>query len=140
MHAILVRYCAQASVGSVLLSVHAFQHAGVVATRASHLNVSMWAAAGYNVNDATEMVADLRDQLSHPNYHVALRVPGAFDGYEIWDEGIESLRTNISIDQVMTQLAEAFRTVLNSRVVGTSVVVIHSTKILMHLARVFIFA
>lgn len=86
--------------------------------------MSLWVAAGYDQNDTTEMINDFREQLSHPNYHVALRVPGAFDGYNEWLDAIAGLKT-LTIEQAMAKLTRNFQALVLSRLVSTCCTHVH---------------
>ncbi len=85
----------------------------------SHLQPSLWIAAGYNANDTAEFLTSLLASLNHPNIYLPLRLPGAQKYLDAWGWMAHSV-VNQSIDYVMSKGTADFVAALNRTFVSAA--------------------
>lgn len=92
-------------------------HAEVVPTRMSHMQPSLWTAAGFNANDTIEFLNSLQASYNHPNIILSWRLPDAQGMLDIMAWVVQSAY-NTSIDYVVTKGQADIEAYLNQTYVG----------------------
>jgi hypothetical protein len=87
-------------------------------TRLSHMELSLWTAAGYNSNDTMEFLTSLAWSLNHPNIFLSLRMPGSQEFLNAWS-WMTRASSNQSVDFIMAKGARDFATALNNTYVSS---------------------
>jgi multiple sugar transport system substrate-binding protein len=80
--------------------------------RASHLRPEPWIQRGWDLASATNYVQTVADTTNHPNAVIDIRIPGAFDYYDVLDRHLaRAMEKEVPVDEAMRDCAREMDTI-----------------------------